>query len=772
MLWLLLSLILTVSLAYHRAGLRTALAAYAGLLLAYGVLGTSPGLFGLALLLFCGIAVALSVDALREEWLTRPALDIVQRRLLPSRPGLRERLSRPRSSSVVDESAAAEPSIEQRLIGESGLRERPLQDSPMEDSESAWPAAVHSLAGRLSGPSTGLSAAAHAALRQSGLFGLDIAGAYDGLNLRESERNQVLQALAALPGGGAAAAQLAATASAVAVLQSYATEAQQRSLLPRVGVGDRRISLADRSPWGDDPLRCPDRALVRRGLWKGRETLGIELRFHKVAVPLADDFIISLSLSDPDQLLGAGSPRPTLVLVARETEGLQIEAAAGQPLLPKVELRADRLFLPLDRVLGGAAGAATSMPAAAGLVALARSTAAIASGCAVRMLRRASTQARSQAHERRPERSPATRHRALSDAALDVYGLDLIQRLLCGSAGTPSVELATLASTAALDLYDRCRGALAPLHSPCEPADAIASLGPMLHDPDIEALALASFPRVRATLTSASGSAYGQALAGFDAALWPMLGDVWHHQARALLLALTDGRLAFGPETGTQRHWQRLARYRAAIACAADAWLLGRNRGPVNGATQACLQTALMALLGLVAALYDQARTGPAHDALPLLDLWCARCCKRIEAALDDFIFLQPTLAHAIALRLLTLPLGRQTPMHSDAEAERIVSWMHTPGSIRNRLFAALPHASSSPNTPDLLLDKIDAALDASATAQRRLADAIDSGRIAPGFALDQIGQAYEIGLINAADAEQLRTAHNLCEDLRRLELD
>ncbi|MCR3949502.1 hypothetical protein NUK32_21650, partial [Aeromonas caviae] len=87
--------------------------------------------------------------------------------------------------------------------------------------------------------------------------------------------------------------------------------------------------------------------------------------------------------------------------------------------------------------------------------------------------------------------------------------------------------------------------------------------------------------------------------------------------ARSLLLALTNGRLARVPETGMQRHWQRLARYRAALACAADAWILGRNRGPADGAAEASLMEALAATLGLAAALYDASGQSTGRDELP-----------------------------------------------------------------------------------------------------------------------------------------------------------
>ncbi len=761
MLWLLLSLILTVALAYHRSGLKTALTAYAALLLAYGVFGHSPGLFGLWLLVYVGVAVPLSVSALREEWLTRPALDAVQRYLLPARPGLRD--LQPPSS---------EPTPEQRLFGDAEVLRHPASAEPPASAEAdddGWAAAVQNLAPRLAAQPDALSPAALAALRQSGLFGLDLPLEFDGLNLHPAERNHVLQAIAALDGGGPAVALLAVTGAATSAVRAHGNDFQQRLFLPRFGSGEKLGTLAHRSPWADDERQSPDRALVRRGLWKGRENLGLELRFEKSAVPMADEFLLSLPLHDPENLLGAESAagaRSAAILVPRDIEGLELLAPSTDDLLlPLVGLRANAVFVPMERLLGTSADAGDGRAQLdTGLIALCRAHAAIASGEAMRALRRAATQSRILAHHRIPTPRPAARDRALSDAALDNYGLDLVQRLLAGSAGELSPALAALAAFLADRLHESVMHQLAPLSPRRGPGDGSRSLSPLLPKPRLEPLLLASFPALQALLSAAGAQPYGLALARFDAALWPLLGALAHHQARSLLLALTNGRLARVPETGMQRHWQRLARYRAALACAADAWILGRNRGPADGAAEASLMEALAATLGLAAALYDASGQSTGRDELPLLDAWCERSCRRIEAGLDDFIFQQPTKRHMAKLRLLLLPAGRLTPMHSDAEAARIVHWLQTPGPMRQRLFCALPNATA-PGTVDNLLDRIDIALEAAAPAQRKLRKAIDEGRIEPAFPLDQIAQASKLGIIDGVEVDRLRSAYNLCED-------
>lgn len=746
MLWLLLALTLTLALAYRRSNARTVLAAYAGLLLAYGVFGDSPLQFGLALLLFGGVSVLLTVAALREEWITRPVLDAIQGRLLPARPGLR---------GLDDPPAAHSP--EQQLFGDAGL---PAVAAPAatDDAAGDWASAVQSLADPLAAAADALTPDALTALRRSGLFGLELPAEFEGLSLHPGERNLVLQALAALEGGAPAVVLLAVSGAATSAVHARASDAQRRARLPRYAQGERLVALAPAQARSGAPSL--DRARVRRGLWHGRETLGLELRFERRGVPMADDFVLRLPLQGATGLLADASgeaPTEATVLVPRDLDGLGITGCGpADGLLTRVHLRAENAFIALDRLLPTPV---TERPCT-GTVTLCRSYAAIAAGEVLRALRRAQIQHQRLAYERAP--AAAARDRALSEGTLDRYGLDLLQDLLASPALPLSPAAAALAAAFAGQLHASALRELSTLDTAVD-GRAGRQLAAMLPRPDLERLLLAAFPEQQRLFAAAGSQPYGRALMRFDAALWPLLGSVWQHQARGLLHALSDGRIARSRDRQPRRIAQRYARYRLAIACAADAWLLARDRGPADGAAEASLLQALMALLGLAAALHAAALRPPSRDEWPLLEAWSARSYRRIEAALDDFIFQQPTRRRGAALRLLLLPLGRLAPMHTDLEAARIVGWLARPGAIRERLLGALPPAAARSRDHDL--GRLEIALAAAGEARRKLDAAIDSGRIEPGFPLDQIGQAAQLGLLDADDAERLRRACNLLED-------
>ena len=81
--WLILFLAAGLTLAYHRVGLRNSTIVMGGLLLAYLLFGDGSLLWKATLIVLYARLVALNVEELRREYLTRPLLS-KYRKLLPS----------------------------------------------------------------------------------------------------------------------------------------------------------------------------------------------------------------------------------------------------------------------------------------------------------------------------------------------------------------------------------------------------------------------------------------------------------------------------------------------------------------------------------------------------------------------------------------------------------------------------------------------------------------------------------------------------------------
>lgn len=751
MLWLLLFLTTSIALAWHRAGLRTTTAAYAALLLAYGVFGGSLGLFGLALLVFAGVFVPLSLPTLRQEWLTRPLLDRVQRDLLPARA------LRLQQAQLDSQDAAAE----RRLYAEGSRLLPPAASGARAD--------IGELLAALQAAAAQPAASAIAALASRRALAPSLPTAHGGLELAARDRARLLRGLAGFPGGSALAALIADYDSAAQIVLQHGSEAQQAALLPRLADGSLRLALALESRWSSGAT-SPDRGLVCRGLWKGRETLGLLLDFDKTdvaAATSASEFLVTVHVSDPERLLARPGAVPAahtvaaastlapagaaLVRVPASVPGLQLRAAtAGAP----AQLAASGLFVPLDHLIGGTAG--IGLAAAAQATALGARIAAqmaIASGSAAAELSAAIVQARIAAFYRLPESTTAAPQQALAEAALDLYALDTLQHLLARliDAAQASPRIAVLAADAGAGLADTARRQLRPLRPGSAATPAIAS-GELAVDELVWSLQ----PPLHGVLQAAATLPYAVALMQFDAALWPLLGEVFAHQAHAGLLAISNGRIA-GSDVGG-RALQQLQRYRAALACCADALMLARD--PIaSGDAASALREAYAQTLVLAAVLQAQADGRPRDEQI-LLDACCRRSGRRIEAALERYIQSQNSRRRRVWLRLLLLPLGTLPGTAANERTAPLAALLLSPGPVRTRLLRALPGSDDQA--------RLEATLDAAQPAQQRLLAKQASGELKPGFPLEQIAEATGLRIIDAAEADLLRGAYNLSEDWRQ----
>jgi acyl-CoA dehydrogenase len=682
LLWLLLFLTTSLALAWHRAGLRMTTAAYAALLLAYGVFGGSLALFGLGLLIFLGAFVPLSLPTLREEWLTRPLLDHFQRRLLSLRSGL---------DQSVSHDAAAD-----RLIFDEGATTLPM-------SASVEPIA---LASELS-----------SAPRITAEFG--------GNDVDARGFRKLLRQFAASNEGQARAQQLVQSNVAAQLVMQHGSARQRSDLLPQIASGQLKLQLATTSRWAANS----DRGVIGRGVWKGRETLGVivdfDLLLDDAAADNSDaDYLVAVAVSDPESLLPITVSGLALVRVPAYLKGLQRRVINAQ----STQLSARQLFVCLERVIGEAAGIGIGASAIdTAQIALVSGQLAIRSARAATALRASSLDLRLADFYRLPSSATVGVRRQLVEAALDTHGYDTLSTLLARllDAGLASPYIAALAD------HD---GAIV----------------------DIENLAASLSPTVRACFVAAAVKPYGAALPQFDAVFWNALGEVLAHQAHAALQSITDGRI----NGSANRHRQRLERYRAALACCGDALLLGREPLLDDGASESALTDAYAQTLRLAAALQAHADAGLPRNDEPLLDAYCERCCRRIEEALDGFLNAQRKLRRRIGLQALLLPLGRVTRLPDDAHYAQLAGMLQKPGPVRHRLFDGLPAADV---TQTRLLDVLDAA----APAQQRLLQRVDAGDLQTGFPLEQIVEAARLNLIDAAQADALRAAYNVGEDWR-----
>src|SRR5690606_13513662 len=113
------------------------------------------------------------------------------------------------------------------------------------------------------------------------------------------------------------------------LLLHYGTPEQKQHYLPRLARGEEIPAFALTSPWaGSDAASIPDAGVVCKGLWQGREVLGVRVSFDKryiTLAPVCTVFGLAFRMYDPDGLLGAEPDIGiTCALVPHDLPGVDI----------------------------------------------------------------------------------------------------------------------------------------------------------------------------------------------------------------------------------------------------------------------------------------------------------------------------------------------------------------------------------------------------------------------------------------------------------------
>src|ERR1700691_4623194 len=197
-------------------------------------------------------------------------------------------------------------------------------------------------------------------IKSQGFFAMIIPKRYGGLAFSAYAHSCVLVKLA---GRSVTCASTVAVPNSLGpgeLLLHYATEEQKDNSLPRLARGEDVPCFALTGPRaGSDAASIPDTGVVCRGVWQGREVVGLKLNFSKryiTLAPVATVIGLAFRLYDPEGLVGEQSDRGiTCALIPRDVAGVQI----GRRHLPlnipfqNGPIHGRDVFVPLDCIIGG-----------------------------------------------------------------------------------------------------------------------------------------------------------------------------------------------------------------------------------------------------------------------------------------------------------------------------------------------------------------------------------------------------------------------------------
>jgi acyl-CoA dehydrogenase len=615
-------------------------------------------------------------------------------------------------------------------------------------------------------------------LKRHKFFAMIIPKSYGGLGFSAYAHSEVVRKLSTRSLTTAVTAMVPNSLGPGELLHQFGTKAQQDYWLPRLADAREIPCFGLTSPEaGSDAASMIDSGVVCRGMWEGREILGIRLNWHKRYItlgPIATVLGLAFKLYDPDHLLGTDEEIGiTVALVPTHLPGVKI----GRRHMPSMLVFQNGpnwghdVFIPMDHVIGGveqvgkgwkmlmsalAAGRGISLPS---LSSAAAAFVAHTTGAYARI--------REQFHV------PVGRFEAIQERlgrmAATAYLLDAARRLTCAAIDNghkPAVVTAIMKSQAtdrmrvvandAMDVHGGKGIQEGPLNYLGTLYRAVP-IGITVEGANIVTRALIQFgqgairshPYLLAEVTALEDPDRARGLEQFDRAFWGHVGHSFANAFRAWGRAWTGGLFAPAPDAGAaSRFYKSLGRYASAFALAADIALLtlsgGLKRKEMVSARFGDILSELYLLSAVLKRWEDEGRQ---QADLPLLEWNMESGFATIEARLDEIFSNFPNRPAAWLLRFMVLPFGLRRRGPSDRLTQACAEILLTPSATRDRLTVDIFHGLGDDG-----LARLERAYELIIAAQP-LRDRLHKAR------MHDVDKARKQGLINDAEAAQLHAA-------------
>jgi acyl-CoA dehydrogenase len=612
-------------------------------------------------------------------------------------------------------------------------------------------------------------------LKAKKFFAMIIPKQYGGLGFSAYAHSEVVRKLSSHSVTAAVTAMVPNSLGPGELMMLFGTKEQRDYWLPRLADGREIPCFGLTSPEaGSDAASMVDNGVVCKGMFQGKEVLGIRLNWHKRYItlgPVATVLGLAFKLRDPDHLIGKQENIGiTVALVPTNLPGVSI----GRRHLPALLVFQNGpnwgrdVFIPIDYIIGGveqaghgwkmlmsalAAGRGISLPSlsAAGAAYAAHTTGAY-------------SRVREQFH------LPIGKFEAIQERlgrmAATAYLIDGARRMTCAAIDSgihPAVVTAIMKGQAterlrvsvndAMDVH----GGKAVIEGPQNYMGELyrsVPIGITVEGANIVTRALIQFgqgsirshPYVLKEILSLEDPDPERALDAFDAAFWGHVGHSLANAARATVRAWTGGLLAPRPNAGrTTHYYAQLSRYASAFALMVDMSLLSMGgelkRREMISARFADVLSELYLLSAVLKRWNDEGRQ---DDDYPLVAHAMASGLAVMAARLDEILSNLPARPVAWLLRALVMPFGPRHRGPVDALTKTCANILFEPSATRDRVTAGLYHPAD-----DRGVARLDLAFKLVVAAQP-IRDRMRKAKVS------DIEQALATGLITQNEAAQL----------------
>jgi acyl-CoA dehydrogenase len=622
-------------------------------------------------------------------------------------------------------------------------------------------------------------------IKDKGFLGMIIPKKYGGLGFSALAHSAVVMKLSTRSSAAAISVMVPNSLGPAELLLHFGTEEQKNYYLPRLAKGLEIPCFALTNPEaGSDAAAIPDFGIVCKGIWQGKEVLGMRVTWDKRYItlgPVATLLGLAFRLYDPEHLLGDKEDLGiTCALVPTSTPGVNI-GRRHMPLNAVFQNGPNSgkdVFMPLDWIIGGreyagkgwmmlmgclAAGRAISLPTSSvgGVKALTRFTGAYA---------------RVRSQFKTPIGKLEGVEEALGRIAAHCYMMDATRIMTAGAVDMgekPAVlsaiakyhmtERARTAVNDAMDIHGGkgiCLGPnnwigrgyqMTPIAITVEGANILTRTLIIFGQGAIRA-----HPYVLREMRAAKEMSGGAASREFDAALTSHIGHVIRNGVRAFVYGLTHAAVAPVPRGASpeiSHYYRHVSRLSAAFAFLADVSMLAmggalKRKEKISGRLGDVLS--MMYLVSATLKHYEDQRV---REDLPLVR-WSVRdALYHAQQAIDQVLSNFPVKALATLLRFTIFPLGMPWRPPLDSRNRECAQIALEPGTARDRLTAGMYVPRGDDATG--ILEQAFVASVACEPIETKLRKAVKKGKLVLAQGVDLAAVARDKGLITAEEYAQ-----------------
>ncbi|AMQ89252.1 acyl-CoA dehydrogenase [Marinobacter sp. LQ44] len=526
-------------------------------------------------------------------------------------------------------------------------------------------------------------------IRDKGFFGLVIPKEDGGLGFSNTAHSEIVMKISTRSVSAAVTVMVPNSLGPGELLMHYGTDDQKHHYLPRLAKGKEIPCFALTSPVaGSDAGAIPDKGIVCKGEWNGKEVLGLKVTWNKryiTLAPVATLIGLAIKVYDPEHLIGDQDDiGVTCVMVPRETEGVN----AGARHLPMNTVFMNgptwgtEVFIPMEQVIGGQDMLGKGWKMLLECLSIGRSISLPALGTGAGKL--ASLATGSYAYTREQFGRTISQFEGVQEALEPIAGytymMDAARLLTAGMLDRgvrPSVPSAVLkyrntdlmreVINHAMDVVAG-RGVITGPRNFLARAYQAVPIGITVEGANILTRSLMIFgqgairchPFIVEEIEAAGMEDQDKAAKQFDGIFYRHLAHTTRNALRAFVLGLSKGWLETAPRQGDiQKYYRQLGRFSAAFALMTDVTLLTvggglKARQRLSGRMADCL----VQLYYATAVIKQWHEEGYPDDQRDLVE-WCLQTCLHdLQGSMREAIINFPVPALRWPLRLLVFPLG------------------------------------------------------------------------------------------------------------------